>query len=90
MGMKNIWGDHAEIRVLPAGEHLKTVKFARCENHKRLKMRGKLPVLQGTAKVPWIEFLWVAHDDNARLRWLQVMRFISHSVRRRYQRHSGA
>ena len=57
-GDENIWGDHAEIRVLPTCEHLKTVKLTRCENHKWLEIREELPVIQCTAKVPWIEFLW--------------------------------
>jgi hypothetical protein len=60
--------DHAEIGVLPTREHLKAVKLARCENHKGLKIREEFPALQGTANVPSIKFLCVAHDDNARLR----------------------
>ena len=52
------------LGVLPTCEHLKTVKLARCENHKWLKIRKEFPVFQCTAKVPLIKFLCRAHNHN--------------------------
>ena len=43
-GDEEIRSDDAESRVLPAREHLKTVKLACCENHKWLKMREEFSV----------------------------------------------
>ena len=61
-GDESIWRDQAKSRVLPARENLETVKLARCERHKWLKIREKFSVFQRTAKARLIKFLCVAHE----------------------------
>src|ERR1700733_6837478 len=63
-GDENVWGDRAEIRMLPTCEHLKTVKLARRENHKWLEIGEEFVVFQCTDKVPLVKFRRVGHRNN--------------------------